>query len=560
MNVPSQAASDHARTGADAIVSALKANGIHSMFALPGGQLDGLFDAVQRRGSGFRLIRARHEQGAAYMAFGAARSTGDPAVFAVVPGPGLMNAMGALATAWATNAPVLSLGGQNPSDVIGTGRGHLHEIPDQLATVRTVLKHAERVHAPHAVPQMLNEALVAMRSGRPGPVHLEMPSDVMLRTTGRVATPPAPIPPAPCAAGADIEAAVALLASAERPLIYVGGGATHAARQVNRLARLIEAPVTSFRSGRGIVDDRDYRAQVFPAGRRLWKDADVVVAVGTRLMYPQTQWGLDENLRIVRIDIDAREFDRYAKPAVALHGDARATLDALLPALEAAARTRPASREAELTELKTRLRAEMRRTLRPQMEYLEAIRDVLPDDGIFCDEITQVGFVSWYGLPVHRLRGHVNSGFQGTLGYGFPSSLGVKVANPDVPVLGISGDGGFLFASNELAVAVEYGINLVAVVFNDDRYANVHRQQKEWYGGRMIAADLHNPDFVKYAESFGARAERVRGPDELRGALERGFAASTPTVIEAHQPPDLPTPWQYILEPPVRGPGAQTSR
>ena len=560
MSVLPEAPCGHARTGADVIVSALKANGIHSMFGLPGGQLDGLFDAVQREGRGFRMIRARHEQGAAYMAFGAARSTGNPAVFAVVPGPGLLNAMGALATAWAANAPVLCLAGQNPSDAIGSGRGHLHEIPDQLATVRTLLKHAERIGAPHAVPQMLNEALVAMRTGRPGPVHLEVPSDVMSRATGRVATPPAPVPRAPCAADAGIEAAVELLASAERPLIYVGGGATHASGQVNRLARLAEAPVTSFRAGRGIVDDRDYRSQVFPAGRRLWKDADVVVAVGTRLMYPQTQWGLDENIRIIRLDIDAREFDRYAAPAVALHGDARATLEALLPALEAKTKKRPESREAELSELKTRLRAEMLRHVGPQMEYLAAIRDVLPDDGIFCDEITQVGFASWYGLPIHRLRGHVNSGFQGTLGYGFPSALGVKVANPDAPVLSISGDGGFLFASNELAVAVEYGINLVAVVFNDDRYANVHRQQREWYGGRSIASELHNPDFVKYAESFGARAERVRGPQELRGALERGFAASVPTVIEAHQPRDLPTPWRYILEPPVRGPGAQRSR
>ena len=541
-------------TGADALVSGLLANGIDTVFGVPGGQLDDFFDAAYRAGGGFRILRTRHEQGAAYMAFGAARSTGSPAAFAVVPGPGLMNAMAALSTAWAVNAPVLCLSGQIPSAAIGTGRGYLHEIPDQLATVGSLLKHAERIDRPHEAPQKLNAALTAMRAGRPGPVHLEMPPDIMKSKLEAALAPKAAEPPAsPCADQADIENAVALLRTSERPLIYVGGGATESAHEVNRLAQMIEAPVTCFRAGRGILDDRDYRAQVFPAGRRLWKNADVVFAIGTRLKYPQLYWGLDERIRIIRLDIDEREFSRYAAPAVALRGDCKATLRKLLPALRDEVKSPPASREAELSGLKEGLRAEMRRNIGPQMEYLEAIRDVLPDEGFFCDEITQIGFASWYGFPIHRLRGHVNCGFQGTLGYGFATALGVKAANPNAPVLSINGDGGFLYTATELAAAVEYGIGLVAVVFNDNRYANVYRQQKEWYGGRFIASDLHNPDFVKFAESFGANAEKASGPKELRRALERGFAADGPTIIEANQPSDLPTPWQYILEAPVRG-------
>lgn len=559
MNIATPPENDTRQTGADVLVKAMQANGIHSMFGLPGGQLDNLFDAVQRTQGKFGLVRTRHEQGAAYMAFGAARSTGKPAVFSVVPGPGIMNAMGALSTAWAANAPVLSLCGQIDSAAIGSGRGHLHELPDQLATMRSLLKHAERINSVHAAPLMLNEALVAMQSGRPGPVHLEMAPDVMGKLAAQVTCRPAKLPAAPCADGDAIEEAIALLKSARRPLIYVGGGAVDAADEVNQLARMIEAPVTSFRAGRGIVDDNDYHAQVFPAGRRLWADADVVFAIGTRLKYAQLYWGLDENIKIIRLDIDAKEFDRYAAPAVTLHGDAKATLAALLPALEAAMTRRPASREEELTRLKHDLHAKMRRAVAPQMEYLQAIRDVLPVNGIFCDEITQVGFTSWFGLPIHRLRGHVNCGFQGTLGYGYATALGVKIANPDVPVVSVSGDGGFLFTATELATAVEYGINLVTVVFNDNRYANVYRQQKEWYDGRFIAADLHNPDFVKFAESFGANTERVSGPDELRAALARGFAATGPTLIEAHQARDLPAPWQYILETPVRGPKAKKS-
>lgn len=542
------------RTGADSLVASLRANGISTMFGLPGGQLDNLFDAIQRTDGGLNIVRSRHEQGAAYMAFGAARSTGKPQVFSVVPGPGIMNAMGALSTAWAANAPVMSLCGQIPSDAIGSGRGYLHEIPDQLATMRSMLKHAERIDKPHNAPQMINDAFVAMQSGRPGPVHLEMSPDVMGDTSVVVECNAARLPEALPADENDIDRAIELLIRAKRPLIYVGGGAMDASDEVKELANIVEAPVSSFRSGRGVVDDRDYHAQVFPAGRRLWADADVVFAIGTRLKYPQLYWGLDENIKIIRLDIDPKEFGRYEAPAVALHGDAKATLRTMLPALVAAMRSTPTSREHELTTLKEQLNAKMTQNVGPQMAYLKAIRDVLPVDGIFCDEITQVGFSSWFGLPIYNPRSHVNCGFQGTLGYGYATALGVKVANPDKPVVSVSGDGGFLFTATELATAVEYGINLVTIVFNDNRYANVYRQQQEWYDGRIIAADLHNPDFVKFAQCFGAHAMKVENPDELRVALEKAFTLDGPVIIEAHQAKDLPAPWQYILEAPVRGP------
>jgi len=554
MNKENLMQSTAVRTGADSLVASLRANNITTMFGLPGGQLDNFFDAVQRTNGGLNIVRSRHEQGAAYMAFGAARSTGKPQVFSVVPGPGIMNAMGALSTAWAANAPVLSLCGQIPSDAIGSGRGYLHEIPNQLATMRTMLKHAQRIDRPHSGPQMINDALIAAQTGRPGPVHLEMSPDVMGDTSSVVECAAAQLPDAPMADENAIDRAIELLIRAKRPLIYVGGGAVGASDEIKELAQVIEAPVSSFRSGRGVVDDRDYHAQVFPAGRRLWADADVVFAIGTRLKYPQLYWGVDKDIKIIRLDIDPKEFGRYEAPAVALHGDAKATLSAMLPALKASMRSTPTSRESELTELKEQLHAEMTKNVGPQMAYVKAIRDVLPDDGIFCDEITQVGFTSWFGLPIYNPRSHVNCGFQGTLGYGFATALGVKVANPDKPVVSISGDGGFLFTATELATAVEYGINLVTIVFNDNRYANVHRQQKEWYDERYIASELHNPDFVQFAKSFGAHAFYAKDPDELRKVLEKALTLDGPVIIEAHQPKDMPAPWQYILEAPVRGP------
>ena len=543
-------------TGADILVSGLIANKVKTIFGLPGGQLDNLFDAIHRQKNELDIVRARQEQSAAYMAFGAARSTGLPSVFSVVPGPGLMNTMGALATAWAANAPILSLSGQIPSEAIGSGRGYLHEIPDQLATMRTLLKKAERIEKVESAPKMINEAFIAMLTGRPGPVHLEMSPDLMGNEIDFNEYRDAFLPPPPCANANDIDLAVSLLKKARKPLIYVGGGAQHAAREVNELSSLIEAPVTCFRSGRGIVDDRNYRSQVFPAGRRLWKNADVVFAIGTRLKYPQLYWGLDKNIKIIRLDIDPKEFEKYPDIEIALVGDAKTSLETLLPLVADEMKSPPKSREEELVTLKKDIQAELEENVRPQMEYLKAIRDVLPENGIFCDEITQVGFTSWFGMPIYRPRGHINCGFQGTLGYGYASALGVKVVNPDTPVVSISGDGGFLFTATEMATSIEYGINLVTIIFNDNRYANVYRQQKEWFGERFIASELHNPDFVTMARSFGLKAFRAESPNALRASLEKAFSNDEPTLIEVKQEHDLPTPWRYILEPPVRGKGA----
>jgi acetolactate synthase-1/2/3 large subunit len=188
--------------------------------------------------------------------------------------------------------------------------------------------------------------------------------------------------------------------------------------------------------------------------------------------------------------------------------------------------------------------------VQPQLAYLEAIREALPRDGIFCDEITQCGFASWYGFPIYRPRSHINCGYQGTLGYGFATALGVKVAHPDKPVVAIAGDGGFMFNVQELATAVQYKIGLVTVIFNSNSFTNVKRQQQEWFGNRIIASDLVNPDFVKLAQSFGAAGLRVNSPKELREALRKAFAEPGPTLIEVPVG-QMASPWEFIILPPL---------
>jgi acetolactate synthase-1/2/3 large subunit len=526
-----------------AAIRSLIAHGIDTVFGLPGGQLDHLFDALYQQRDRLRLIASRHEQGAAYMAFGYARSTGRPSVYTVVPGPGVLNTTAALCTAYACNTPVLCLAGQIPSDAIGKGFGELHELPDQLATLRLLTKWAARIESPAATPGIMTQAFATLMSGRTRPVALEMAPDVMAREEEVAELGPQRVPvdtPDP----EKIEAAAALIASARTPMIYVGGGAIGATEAVRALAELIDAPVVSFRSGRGIMPDEHPLGLTLPAGHRLWPKVDVVIGIGSRMLEPLRHWGVDKDLKVVRIDIDPAEVSRTGEPTVGIVGDAAATLAALLPSIESRLLRRPARRP-DYADVKAAVARDIE-GVQPQMQYLKVIRQVLPHDGIFCDEITQCGFASWYGFPVSRPREHINCGYQGTLGYGYATALGVKVAHPGRPVVSIAGDGGFMFNLSEIATAVQYSIDLKTIVFNSGSYSNVKRQQREWFGNRLIASDLRNPDFVKVAEAFGAAGYRAHSPEELRAVLERSLGEKGPAIIEVPVG-EMATPWPHIL-------------
>lgn len=536
-------------TGAEALLTQIRANGVDTVFGLPGGQLDYFFDAMFKAGNKLNLFCSRHEQGAAYMAFGYARSTGRPGVYAVVPGPGVLNSTAALCTAYATNAPVLCLTGQIPSQGLGKGIGYLHELPDQLATLRTLTKWADRAMTPQAAPELVNEAFKQMLGGRQRPVSLEMPMDIMAQSGDVQIRPAAIIPTAPAVDMGAIKEAAKLLAGAKRPLIIAGGGALAAGMDVERLAQFLQAPVIAFRSGRGVVSDRSHLSQMFPAGNDLWRTADVIVGLGSRMEQQYLYWGIGPDMKIIRIDIDSDEFDRVKAPDIRIHADAADAVPALLVALENI--SVPAdSRHDELMGVKQRVRGEIAALVQPQFDYLEAIRRALPDDGIFVDEITQCGYASWYTLPVYKPRSLINCGYQGTLGYGYATALGVQAAHPDKAVVNIAGDGGFMFTANEMATAAQYNLPLVTILFNNNKFQNVQRQQKEWFGGRLIASDLKNPDFVKFAESFGIRGERVSSPVELENAVKAALERRAPALIEVPTP-DMASPWPFIIRPPV---------
>lgn len=538
-------------TGGEAMVRAAMANGIDTVFGLPGAQIYPLFDALQRLG--VKTIVTRHEQGAAYMAMGYAKATGKPGAFAVVPGPGVLNTTAALCTAMGTCTPVLCLTGQIPSAFVGSGRGHLHELRNQTATVASIIKDAVRIDRPAETQQIMNDAFRTMLSGRPGPVAVEMCWDTMAQPwqveigsgNDRI-DQPEPDPEA-------ITRAVAMLAKAGNVMIMCGAGAQHASAEVLRLAELLQAPVTAFRSGRGVVAEDHVLGVSSVAARELWDKVEVLIGVGSRLEMMYMRWA-DMNRydrrpsggpRLIRIDIDPEEMQRF-QPDVGIVADSARACALLSEGLEG--RIAPAPEKLEriaAAKVKTRKIIEK---VQPQLAYLDVIREVLPRDGFFVPELSQVGFTSYFGFPVLQARTYVSEGYQGTLGYGFPTSLGVKVACPARAVVSINGDGGFMYAMPELATAAAHGIGVVTLVFNNNSFANIRRDQQRGYGGRLIGSDLVNPDFVKLGESFGVMTYRVTTPRELKPVLELALAADKPALIEIVVARDMEvSPWEFIF-------------
>ena len=539
-------------TTAEAVIETLSAHGIDTLFALPGVHNDHLFDAAHNASDRIRVIHPRHEQTAAYMALGAALATGRPQAFAVVPGPGVLNASAALLLAYATGAPVLALAGQIPSFAIDQGHGHLHEIHDQIGLLRHIVKQAERIRSSQEASERVAQAIAATMSGRPGPVALECAIDVWGQAADVSLTPPLPLA-APRADPAAITAAADLLAKARRPLIVVGGGALGAGPEVQAVAELLHAPVSSFRRGRGVIPTSHPLAVSFTEGHALWRTADAVLAIGTRLYWQQANWGVDDSLPIVRIDIDPEAIGRFRAPTCALLGDAAVTLRALLA--ELATRGTPWAPNPELGAVRLAFEQRLARH-EPPMAFLRAIRAALPRDGIYIEEVTQVGFASRLALPVHAPRTFLSPGYQDTLGWGYGTALGAAAAAPGRNVVLATGDGGFMFQATELATAMHHRLAVVAVVFDDGAFGNVRRIQAQQYGNRLIASDLTNPDFVRFAESFGMAAYRATTPDALEAALRKAFASAAPALI--HVPVgEMPGPWDMILLPRVRGPAGR---
>jgi acetolactate synthase I/II/III large subunit len=537
-------------TTGQAITRSLIENGVDTVFGIPGAHMYDFNDALYEKREKVRFIHTRHEQGAGYMAYGYAKSTGRIGAYTVVPGPGVLNSGAALCTAYGANSPVLCLTGNIMSHLIGQGRGQLHELPDQLATLRGITKVAERIDHQSETGRVMAEVIGKMLSGRQGPGTIEAPWDVFGMEGPELDLPETRRAPEPQVNPEKIKAAAAILANTRNPLIMVGGGAVDAGDEIALLAKTLNAPVTSHRSGKGVVSDDHPNYLNFVAAFDYWKDTDVLIGIGSRLELEYMRWRwLPKGLKVIRIDVDPTEMVRL-KPDVALVADAKAGTIALIEALTP---TNSADRTAEFAELNRKAK-ERFSAVQPQVDYINAIREALPRDGFFVEEVSQMGFTARFAFPVYGPRQYVTCGYQDNLGFGFNTALGVKVANPDKAVVSVSGDGGFMFGVQELATAVQHNIAVVAIVFNNNAYGNVLRDQKQTYSGRYIGSDLTNPDFVKLGESFGVKSFRATSPNELKSLIAEALKLNAPVLIEVPiEKGSEASPWPFIHPAPPAG-------
>ncbi len=519
-------------TGGQALVKSLYREGVRVVFGVPGVQLYHAMDAFYDE-PGIRFISNRHEQASAYMADGYSRAGGGFGTALVVPGPGLLNASAGVGTAYSASSPMLLISGQVERDQIGKDTGALHEVNDQIDAIKTVTKWASRVlHAPE-MPDAVHEAFRQMATGRPRPVEIEAPPDALAEEADLDLHEPE-VYRRPPASGESVREAAAALAAARSPVIWAGGGAilSEASEVVVKVAELLQAPVVTTAEGKGIISGRHPLSLGVPNYRPdalddVVDDADVVLAVGTRM----GRWvRLQKSPRIIQIDVDPDEIGRVYPDTFALHGDARLTLEALHAQLARSGPPRPSRRD-EIEKARAS-RYDPNKHVQPQGRFVEAIRSAMPDDGILIEGVTQIGYYCRTHFQVYEPRTYITSSYFGNLGYAYPTALGAKVARPERAVVAVSGDGGFLYNSQELATAVQYGINATVVVFNDNAYGNVKRDQTRKFGGRVIGSDLHNPDFVKLAQAYGARGVLAQGPEELERALREALSIEAPSLIE----------------------------
>ena len=526
-------------SGGEALVKSLVGEGVEVVFGIPGIQMYGIVAAL-RDEPGIRMVTTRHEQATTYMADGYARASGKPGVALVVPGAGLYNAAAGLTNAYSRSSPVLLIAGQIPRAAIGKGIGAVHEVTDQPGTVRSVTKWQRMALRPREVPDAVFEAFRQMRTGRPRPVLIEIPpeagveqEEVALRSPARISRR---VP-----SREDLREAARVIAQSKLPLIYAGGGVARsdAEEALVKLAEATNIPVVTSSGGKGAIPDShplSYGSCFSPMGERqemnqlydVMQSADVMIGIGARFSLGNPA---GEASTLVNVNIDDSELTRIQANTIPLHGDARATIEALLPYLMVAgAGERPSSVEA-VAAARSLIAYYDIRLKEPQYPVLEAMQTGIPEEAFIVWDVTQFGYYARTHYKVNHPKTYIDSGYSFNLGYAFPTALGGKVAKPDRPVICIAGDGGFMFNSSELSTAVKYGINVVTVIFRNDSYGNVARDLENAFGG-AYGTDLHNPDFVKFAESFGAVGMRADDPLELETLIPQALEREAPVVID----------------------------
>jgi acetolactate synthase-1/2/3 large subunit len=517
----------------EALITLLEAHGVDTVFGIPGVHTVELYRGLAR--SKIRHVTPRHEQGAGFMADGYARASGRPGVAFVITGPGLTNTITAMGQARADSVPMLVISGVNAMPTLGKGLGFLHELPDQRGMMEKVALLSQRVTEASELPGALAQAFALFSSSRPGPVHIEIPTDVMVKPADEIvalltnAAPPAPD-------GAAIASAAKLIAAARRPLILAGGGAKRAEAPLRRLAEKLGAPVVETTKARGLLHRHPLCVPASPslkAVRALMADADLVIAAGTEFG-PTDYDGYGDGgfvlpSKLIRIDIGADQLAR--RPVtVGIQADCAEAIEALLAAIGSTHVTAPDG-EARAAATRSAAFAELSPAYVAQVHAVEMIRDALPG-AIIVGDSTQPIYAANLYYDHDRPGGWFNAatGF-GALGYGPPAAIGAALAMPDVPVVCLTGDGGFQFTLPELGAALDSDAPVIFVVWNNRGYREIETSMLD-VGVEPVGVSPAPPDFCKLAEAYGISAERLPDIGALPQALKRARATGLPHVIE----------------------------
>lgn len=522
-------------TGGQALIAALAAHGVDTIFGIPGTHNLAAYAAMP--GHGITHVSPRHEQGAGYAADGYARSSGRPGVVLTTTGPAILNAAAAAAQAYSDSVPVLFISPGMPLDHPGRGNGLLHEVKNQSAALEAVVAYSHRVTSVAEIPLAVAQAFAFMGTGRPRPVHLEIPLDLLDQVAEASVVPPV-APGALAAPEAAIQAAAAALRAAQRPLLVVGGGAARAAAQVRAMAEALGAPVLASTNGKGILaEDHELavgagvqHASVLAAVEQ----SDCVLAIGTELS-PADWWlGIPDLAgKLVRIDIDATFINTNAVPTHALVGDSGTVLTSLLELLPSGGSTAAAVQRAAA--VREAHRRDARMEGEPWLDIVAALSEALPRDAIVAGDSAMA---CYYGalsnLPLHRPNAFLYPTGVGTLGYGLPAGIGAKIAHPDTPVLVLQGDGGIMFVIAELATAAELGLALPIVVVDNGGYGEIRNEMAD-RDEPVHAVRLGHPDFPALAQAMGCHGVAVADAGELAAAIKTALDADRPTLLHIRE-------------------------
>ncbi|MGE0008264.1 MAG: 5-guanidino-2-oxopentanoate decarboxylase [Parvibaculaceae bacterium] len=524
------------RTCGQAIPELLEAYGIEVVFGIPGVHTVELYRGLSE--SKLRHVTPRHEQGAALMALGYAAATGRPAACFLTTGPGILNAATAIGEAYADSHPMVVVCSTNRTNEIGMGGGRLHEVASQRAMIEQITAFTHTLLSPANLPELMARAFTLFETGRPRPVCIEIPTDILAAPTDADLSA-WPLPRAAAPNSATIADFARRMKDSKRPLLLFGGGCASASDEALALAELLDAPVVLTQAAKGVVPENHPLCLGFtlplPPIQRLVDESDVVLAVGTELGEVDRFMASNYAIRgdLLRIDICPDQLTRNARPADVLLADARTALRALISALEGQTARRP-STDDRLADIRQELDAH--RLPRWQMHHrlMDLLRDRVPAGTIISADSSQLAYSGAMHFPSTEPRTWLFPANFGSLGTGLPMAIGAKIGRPDRTVVCIAGDGGFLFTIEELATAVEEKMQIIIVLWNNDGYGEI-RDAMSSRSVTPIGVDFTTTDFIGIARGFGCEAERAGTPQHFVTLLDKALAQSGPTIIEVHE-------------------------